>query len=180
MNNDIEDLLDFKSIYISGGKNVITGELKNKIDSLWDIFAAGGLTNPLDVIEQITYLMFIHDLDDTDNLRSKEAAMLGLPHKSIFSDEVQIGDRTIDGKQIKWSVFHDFPADRMYSVMQEWVFPFIKNCLLFHFSYATAPAHLSVYSERANPGERRFRVAKSPRSTDKKISLQCAGQSLRQ
>lgn len=106
---------------------MITGELKNKIDSLWDIFAAGGLTNPLDVIEQITYLMFIHDLDDTDNLRSKEAAMLGLPHKSIFSDEVQIGDRTIDGKQLKWSVFHDFPADRMYSVMQEWVFPFIKN-----------------------------------------------------
>ena len=101
--------------------NMITGELKNKIDSLWDIFAAGGLTNPLDVIEQITYLMFIRDLDDTDNLRSKEAAMLGLPHKSIFADEVQIGDRTIDGKQLKWSVFHDFPADRMYSVMQEWV-----------------------------------------------------------
>ena len=38
---------------------MITGELKNKIDSLWDIFAAGGLVNPLDVIEQITYLMFI-------------------------------------------------------------------------------------------------------------------------
>ena len=37
---------------------MITGELKNKIDSLWDIFAAGGLVNPLDVIEQITYLMF--------------------------------------------------------------------------------------------------------------------------
>ena len=43
---------------------MITGELKNKIDGLWDIFAAGGLVNPLDVIEQITYLMFIHDLDD--------------------------------------------------------------------------------------------------------------------
>ena len=53
---------------------MITGELKNKIDSLWDIFAAGGLVNPLDVIEQITYLMFIHDLDDSDNLRAKEAA----------------------------------------------------------------------------------------------------------
>ena len=42
---------------------MIAGELKNKIDGLWDIFAAGGLVNPLDVIEQITYLMFIHDLD---------------------------------------------------------------------------------------------------------------------
>lgn len=48
---------------------MITGELKNKIDALWDIFAAGGLVNPLEVIEQITYLMFIHDLDDSDNIQ---------------------------------------------------------------------------------------------------------------
>lgn len=94
---------------------MITGELKNKIDSLWDIFAAGGLVNPLDVIEQITYLMFIHDLDDSDNLRAKEAAMLGLPYQSIFADEVQLGERTIDGQQLKWSVFHDFPAQKMYA-----------------------------------------------------------------
>ncbi len=106
---------------------MVTGELKNKIDSLWDVFAAGGLVNPLDVIEQITYLMFIRDLDDSDNLRAKEAAMLGLPHQSVFADELQIGDRRIDGKQLKWSVFRDFPAGRMYSVVQEWVFPFIKN-----------------------------------------------------
>ena len=42
---------------------MVTGEIKNKIDALWDVFAAGGLTNPLEVIEQITYLMFIRDLD---------------------------------------------------------------------------------------------------------------------
>ena len=106
---------------------MITGELKNKIDSLWDIFAAGGLVNPLDVIEQITYLMFIHDLDESDTLRAREAAMLGLPFQSIFADQVQVGERTIDGQQLKWSVFHDFPAGRMYTVLQEWVFPFIKN-----------------------------------------------------
>lgn len=106
---------------------MITGELKNKIDSLWDIFAAGGLVNPLDVIEQITYLMFIRDLDDSDQKRSKESVMLGLPYKSIFAEEVAIGERKIDGSQLKWSAFHDFPAERMYSVMQEWVFPFIKN-----------------------------------------------------
>ncbi len=106
---------------------MITGELKNRIDGLWDIFAAGGLTNPLEVIEQITYLMFIHDLDDADNTRAKESAMLGLPYKSIFSDEVKIGDRTIEGNQLKWSVFHDMPAAKMYSTMQEWVFPFIKD-----------------------------------------------------
>ena len=106
---------------------MITGELKNKIDSIWEIFWTGGLTNPLDVIEQMTYLMFIHDLDGSDNLRAKEAAMLGLPYASIFADEVRIGDRTIAGNQLKWSIFHDFPATKMYSVVQEWVFPFIKN-----------------------------------------------------
>ena len=106
---------------------MITGELKNKIDSLWDVFAAGGLVNPLDVIEQITYLMFIRDLDDSDNLRAKESAMLGLPYKSIFAGEVTIGERKVDGSQLKWSVFRDFPAGKMYSTMQEWVFPFIKN-----------------------------------------------------
>lgn len=56
---------------------MVTGELKSKIDNLWELFWTGGLTNPLDVIEQMTYLMFIRDLDDADNVRAKEAAMLG-------------------------------------------------------------------------------------------------------
>lgn len=106
---------------------MITGEIKNKIDSIWDAFAAGGLVNPLEVIEQITYLMFIRDLDDSDNKRAKESAMLGLSYESIFSGEVEIGDRKIDGNQLKWSVFRDFPAGKMYTTVQEWVFPFIKT-----------------------------------------------------
>ena len=106
---------------------MITGELKNRINSLWEIFWTGGITNPLDVVEQMTYLMFIHDLDETDNLRAREAAMLGLAHQSIFTEEVRIGGRTVPGNQLKWSVFHDFPAEKMYAVMQEQVFPFIKN-----------------------------------------------------
>ena len=106
---------------------MITGELKNKINALWEIFWTGGITNPLDVVEQMTYLMFIHDLDETDNLRAKESAMLGLPYKSMFEEEVQIGERTVPGNQLKWSVFHDFPAGKMYTVVQEQVFPFIKN-----------------------------------------------------
>ena len=106
---------------------MITGELKNKVDALWNIFWTGGITNPLDVVEQMTYLMFIRDLDDADNLRAKEAAMLGLPYESVFADEVKIGERAVPGKQLKWSTFHDFPAGKMYSAVQEWVFPFIKN-----------------------------------------------------
>ncbi|NLD11447.1 MAG: SAM-dependent DNA methyltransferase, partial [Clostridiales bacterium] len=106
---------------------MITGELKNKIDGLWDDFAAGGIVNPLEVIEQITYLIFIHDLDETDNIHAKESAMLGLPYETIFTGEVEIGDRKVEGSQLKWSIFHDYPASKMYSVMQEWVFPFIKT-----------------------------------------------------
>ena len=105
----------------------MTGELKNKIDGLWEIFWTGGITNPLEVVEQMTYLMFIKDIDSADNIRAKEASMLGLPFKSIFDSEVVIGDRKVEGEQLKWSVFHDFPAQRMYSIVQEWVFPFIKN-----------------------------------------------------
>lgn len=106
---------------------MVTGELKNKIDRLWETFWTGGITNPLDVVEQMTYLMFIHDLDAADNQRAKESAMLGLPHKSIFAGDVAIGERSIPGEQLKWSVFRDFPAGQMYAVMQEWVFPFIKG-----------------------------------------------------
>ena len=106
---------------------MVTGELKNKVDGLWEIFWTGGLTNPLDVIQQMTYLMFIRDLDDSDNVHMKESIMLGLPYKSIFEENVTIGDRKVPGNQLKWSVFHDFPAQKMYANMQENVFPFIKN-----------------------------------------------------
>ena len=106
---------------------MITGELKNKINSLWEIFWTGGITNPLDVVEQMTYLMFVRDLDDADNRQAKESAMLGLTFQSVFTEEVRLGDRIIPGNQLKWSVFHDFPAKKMYDTMQEWVFPFIKT-----------------------------------------------------
>ena len=97
---------------------MITGELKSKIDKLWEMFWTGGITNPLDVIEQVTYLMFIRDLDEIDNIRSKESVMLGVPYQSIFNE---------DGQQMKWSVFRDLPAATMYEIVQSRLFPFIKN-----------------------------------------------------
>ena len=70
---------------------MINGEIKNKVDALWNDFAAGGLTNPLEVIEQITYLMFIHELDSSDNIHRTESEMLGIPFKSIFEGKKVIG-----------------------------------------------------------------------------------------
>lgn len=97
---------------------MITGELKNKIDRLWEMFWTGGITNPLDVIEQITYLMFIRDLDVLDDTRRKESQMLHVPFTSILGDKNQ---------SFKWSVFRDFSPEKMYKTVQEGVFPFIKT-----------------------------------------------------
>lgn len=96
---------------------MITGELRNKVDKLWEMFWTGGLTNPLDVIEQITYLMFIRDLDQSDNTRHKESCMLGTQHNSIFTGQ----------EHLKWSVLRDKPAETLYRAMQGEVFPFIKG-----------------------------------------------------
>ena len=88
---------------------MITGELKSKIDKLWEMFWTGGITNPLDVIEQVTYLMFIRDLDDIDNIRSQESLMLDTSHQSIFNN---------DNQQLRWAVFRDLPAATMYEIVQ--------------------------------------------------------------
>lgn len=106
---------------------MINGEIKNKVDVLWDDFAAGGLTNPLEVIEQITYLMFIHELDNSDNVRRAESEMLSIPYKSIFEGKKKIGNQEIDGENLKWSHFRDFPAKQMFDLINNYVFPFIKD-----------------------------------------------------
>ena len=56
---------------------MITGELKNKIDKIWETFWTGGITNPLDVIEQFTYLLFIKQLDEVETRREADAMILG-------------------------------------------------------------------------------------------------------
>ena len=96
---------------------MLTGELKNKIDAIWEMFWTGGITNPLDVVEQMTYLMFIHDLDETDAKKAKSSMMLEIPYTSMFEGH----------DQYKWSVFRDLPAEKIYELMQTEIFPFIKN-----------------------------------------------------
>ncbi|MBR0225018.1 MAG: SAM-dependent DNA methyltransferase [Thermoguttaceae bacterium] len=106
---------------------MITGELKTKIDALWETFWTGGLTNPLEVVEQMTYLMFIHDLDDLDSRNRGDAELIGEPFESLFPDQIPIGDRVVEGRSLRWSVFQDYPAERMYQIVQNDVFPFIKT-----------------------------------------------------
>lgn len=100
---------------------MITGELKNKIDGIWDIFWSSGMTNPLTVIEQITYLMFIKILDDNE-LR-KEA------NASAFDMEVANPTFDAEHQNCRWHNFRHYEADAMFKNMNENVFPFIKNDL---------------------------------------------------
>lgn len=98
---------------------MITGELRNKIDRIWETFWTGGITNPLDVIEQFTYLLFIKQLDDVETTKENEANFLGVPFESVFPDECQ---------KYRWSKFKNLgAADEMYETVANGVFPFIKN-----------------------------------------------------
>lgn len=98
---------------------MITGELRNKIDKIWETFWSGGITNPLDVIEQFTYLLFIKQLDDMDIEKENEANFLGVPFESVFAGGYQ---------KYKWSKFKNLgSAEEMYKLVADEVFPFIKN-----------------------------------------------------
>ena len=98
---------------------MITGELKNKIDKIWETFWTGGITNPLDVIEQFTYLLFIKQLDDVETTKENEANFLGVPYEPMFPGDCQ---------KYRWSKFKNLgSADEMYDLVLNGVFPFIKN-----------------------------------------------------
>ncbi len=98
---------------------MITGELKNKVDKIWETFWTGGITNPLDVIEQFTYLLFIRQLDQVEIQREADAALLGFEPDRIFPEDAQA---------YRWSKFKNLGnAQDMYDLVQGKVFPFIKN-----------------------------------------------------
>lgn len=93
-------------------------ETKSIIDRIWTNFWEGGVTNPLTVIEQITYLLFIKGLDDIDIAHEKSDHMLGIKTKRIFDEKHQ---------ECRWSIFKNYPAEKMYRIVGEDVFPFIKS-----------------------------------------------------
>lgn len=98
---------------------MITGELKNKVDKIWETFWTGGITNPLTVIEQFTYLLFIKGLDETETTKEKEAEVLGIPFEGIFPEDKQ---------HLRWHRFKQLGSpEEMYRVVSDEVFPFIKN-----------------------------------------------------
>jgi type I restriction enzyme M protein len=109
---------------------MITGEIKGQIDSVWNSFWSGGISNPLEVIEQITYLLFVRRLDDLQTLEENKATRLKQPIERRIFPEGKDGLGANGGRpyeDFRWSRFKNFEAADMYSVVAEHVFPFLRT-----------------------------------------------------
>ena len=98
---------------------MITGDLKSKIDRVWDAFWSGGISNPLEVIEQITYLLFLRRLDDLQVLAEKKARIIGGP--------IQDPPFLPGQAHLRWSHFKNLDADVMFKTVSTQVFPFLQQ-----------------------------------------------------
>lgn len=105
---------------------MLTGELRSQIDRVWMAFLTGGISNPLEVIEQITYLLFIRRLDDAHTLEESKALLLKKPMQHrVFPEGKDAKGR--DFGDLRWSRFKNYAPAEMYEVVGEHVFPFIKT-----------------------------------------------------
>src|SRR5882724_10442037 len=105
---------------------MLTGDIRNQIDRIWDAFWAGGIANPLEVIEQITYLLFIRRLDDLHTLEENKANRLKKPiERRIFPEGKDNRGRPYE--DFRWSRFKNFAPAEMFTVVGEHVFPFLRT-----------------------------------------------------
>lgn len=98
---------------------MITGELKSKVDRIWDTMWSGGISNPLSVIEQLTYLLFIKRLDELHTLRERKASRTKKPIEDPIFEE--------DQDNLRWSRLKEMAPEKMYETVKDEVFPFIKE-----------------------------------------------------
>lgn len=98
---------------------MVTGELKSKVDRIWDAFWTGGMSNPLEIIEQITYLLFIRRLDELQQNEEKKARVSGEPlERAVFGP---------DQEHLRWQNLKHLDAQTMHRTISEEVFPFLQN-----------------------------------------------------
>lgn len=111
---------------------MITGELKNKVDAIWDTLWTGGISSPITVLEQITYLMFMKLLDDNQLKAEANANILGVSlTNKVFRDGICVISENprieTEYKNLRWNVFHNFEPSAMLENISRFVFPFIKT-----------------------------------------------------
>lgn len=110
---------------------MITGEHKNQIDAIWDTFWSSGITNPITVLEQMTYLFFMKMLDDSQLKREANAKVMGIKAKNLVFKEGNWTnpetEQEVPYEHLRWSVFKNFDATQMFNIVRNDVFVFIKN-----------------------------------------------------
>ena len=99
---------------------MITGQVRNKVDKIWTDIWAAGITNPLTVIEQLTYLMFIRSLDEKELENESFENLTGESMPRIFP-------QTEAGQNLRWSQFKEKDPRDIFAIINEQVFPFIKT-----------------------------------------------------
>jgi hypothetical protein len=109
---------------------MLTGDIRSQIDGIWNAFWSGGISNPIEVIEQITYLLFLRRLDDLHTLEENKATPLKVPIERRIFPEGKDGLGRDGGREyadLRWSHFKHFPPADMYAVVSEHVFPFLRT-----------------------------------------------------
>jgi type I restriction enzyme M protein len=115
---------------------MLTGDIRNQVNQIWDAFWSGGVSNPLSVIEQITYLLFIKRLDDLHTLEESKAETLGIQiERRIFPEGNDERDRPYE--DMRWSRFKNFEPREMMDVVADHVFPFLRTLGEEGSSYGT-------------------------------------------
>ncbi len=105
---------------------MLTGELRNQIDRIWDAFWSGGISNPLEVMEQITYLLFLKRLDELHTLEEAKANRTGRSIERRIFPQGKDG-RGLDYEELRWSKFQNKDPREMFRVVDEHVFPFLRT-----------------------------------------------------
>lgn len=105
---------------------MITGELRSKVDAVWNAFWSGGISNPIEVIEQITYLLFLRGLDDAQLREERKAQRFGTPMERIIFPPVN-DPRGRPYSDLRWSKFKDKAPAEMFTIVSDHVFPFLRE-----------------------------------------------------
>ena len=110
---------------------MITGEIKNRIDGIWDAFWTGGITNSITILEQMTYLFFMKMLDEAQLKKEATASIFGVEISDpVFGKDMWHNpdtDKDVPFESLRWNVFKNYEPTKMFNVVRNDVFPFIKN-----------------------------------------------------
>lgn len=110
---------------------MITGEIKNRIDTIWDAFWTGGITNSITILEQMTYLFFMKMLDDSQRTKESYANLMGTIVKDPTFKEGDWHnpetDKDVPYSSLRWNYFKNLEPETMYKTIGKDAFVFIKT-----------------------------------------------------